>query len=191
MHRRDRRLQCEPARRPAAQGGQHKVGALADLGLVPQGAVLVLEQDQAPVRRCSRCPPGIGQQQQRQQAANLAFVRHEFSEHAGEADRQVGEVGPDEVGSDRVGVTGRVKQVHDGEHGVKPVGQLGEVRDPVRDPGGRDFLLGPGHTGRHGGLGDPKRAGDLRRADPADQPQGQRDLRLPGQGRMAAGEDQP
>ena len=87
-------------------------------------------------------------------------------------------------------MTGGVEQVNHGEDRVQPVRQLGRPGHPVRDPGGRDLLLGPGDPGRHGRLGHQERLRDLRRGQAAHQPQRQRHLRLPGQGRMAAGEHQ-
>jgi hypothetical protein len=44
---------------------------------------------------------------------------------------------------------------------------------------------------RHGRLAHQERTGDLGGGQPAHHPQGQRDLRLPGERRVAAGEDQP
>ena len=62
---------------------------------------------------------------------------------------------------------------------------------PVRDAGRGDLLLRPGDPGGHRRLADQEGARDLGRGQPAQQPQGQRDLRLDGERRVAAGEDQP
>ena len=88
-------------------------------------------------------------------------------------------------------MTGGEHQVHDGQHGVEPVRQFGGIRYPVRDPGRRDLLLRPGDPGGHGRLGHQERPRNIAGGQTAHQPQRQRDLSLPGQRRMAAGEDQP
>ena len=81
-------------------------------------------------------------------------------------------------------------QVDDGQHGPEPVGQVGLVRDPVGDPGVADLALGPDQPLGHGRLGHQEGAGDLGGGEPAQQPQGQRDLGAGGERRVAAGEDQ-
>jgi len=65
------------------------------------------------------------------------------------------------------------------------------ARHPVRDSGELDLALGANQTLRHGRLGDQEGAGHFAGAQPTEQPQGQRNLRLGGQGRVATGEDQP
>ena len=70
-------------------------------------------------------------------------------------------------------------------------GSSAALGHPVGDPGRRDLLLGPGHPGRHRRLRDQEGLRDLGGGQPADQPQGERDLGLPGQGGVAAGEHEP
>ncbi len=57
--------------------------------------------------------------------------------------------------------------------------------------GGPDLALGPDDPLGHGCFGHEERPRDLRRLEPAEQPQGQRDLGGLVQRRMTAGEDQP
>ena len=73
--------------------------------------------------------------------------------------------------------TSAVSLLH--EHGVDPCGQLVGVRDPVGDPGGRDLLLRPRDPRGHRRLGHEERPRHLCGRQPADEPQRQRDLRLP------------
>src|SRR5262249_54024755 len=63
--------------------------------------------------------------------------------------------------------------------------------DPVRNPGAGDLSFGAGDPPRDGRLMDQERAGDLGGGQAAHHPQGERDLRWPGQRRVAGGEDQP
>ena len=73
---------------------------------------------------------------------------------------------------------------------VDPRGQLRERRDPVRDAGGGDLLLGPRDPGRHRRLAHQEGPGDLCRGQPAEQAEGERHLRVRRERRVAAGEDQ-
>jgi hypothetical protein len=61
-------------------------------------------------------------------------------------------------------------------------------RHPERDPGRLDLPLGPDQPLRHRGLRDEERVRDLVGGEAAERPQGQGDLCLDGQCRMAAGE---
>ncbi len=93
--------------------------------------------------------------------------------------------------ADRCRVAGGEDQVYDVEDGADPLGELVRRRHPVRDPGGDDLLLGPGDPRGHRGLLHQERAGHLGRGQTAHQPQRQGDLGVPGQGGVAAGEDEP
>jgi hypothetical protein len=64
-------------------------------------------------------------------------------------------------------------------------------RDSVRDSGFGDLPLGAGDPLRHSRFTHQERPGDLGRGQAANDPQGERDLCLLGQRRMAAREDQP
>jgi hypothetical protein len=82
-------------------------------------------------------------------------------------------------------------QVDDGEHGRQPPGQVGLGRDAVRDSRVPDLALGPDQPLGHGGLRHQERVRDLRRGEPAQQPERQRDLGAGAQRRVAAGEHEP
>ena len=135
--------------------------------------------------------PGLGQQEQREQAHHLGLVGHQGREHAGEADALPAQVVYDAspaAGSVRAGV---VDEVDNGEHGPQPLGQLVLRWHPVGDVGDLDLAFGADQTLGHGRLGDEEGPRHLIGAQPAEQPQRERHLRLKGQSRMAAGEDQP
>ena len=68
--------------------------------------------------------------------------------------------------------------------------QLGG-RHPQRDVGVPDLGLGTGDALADRGLGLQQCAGDLRHGQPGNQPQGQRELRYPVEGRVGAGEHHP
>jgi hypothetical protein len=61
---------------------------------------------------------------------------------------------------------------------------------PERDAGVLDLALRAHEALRHRLLGDEKRPGDLATSEPAQRPQGERDLRIEAKRRMATGEDQ-
>jgi hypothetical protein len=77
------------------------------------------------------------------------------------------------------------------EHRGQARGELVAAGDLERHAGLAQRALGAHDALRDGPLGDEERARDLRRRQPADEPQGQGDARLPGQDRVASHEDQP
>ncbi len=81
-------------------------------------------------------------------------------------------------------------QIEHREHGRQPVGQVGLVRDAVRDARLADLVLGADHPLRDRRFGHEEQAGDLGGRQPAEQPQGQGDLRRRPERGVAAGEDQ-
>jgi hypothetical protein len=87
-------------------------------------------------------------------------------------------------------VPSREQQVDDGKHRTQTLRQFGRTRHPVRDPGGRDLLLGPGDPGGHRRLRHQQRLRDVTCRDPAHQPQRESQLGVLRQRRMAAQEDQ-
>src|SRR5207302_2087884 len=81
-------------------------------------------------------------------------------------------------------------EVHDRQHGPNTSGQVGFVRDSIRDPRVTDLALGAHQALRHGRLGNEERTCDLRCGQSAQESERQRDLGLHGERRMAAGEHQ-
>jgi hypothetical protein len=82
-------------------------------------------------------------------------------------------------------------QVEDGQDRPQAIREIGLARDPIGDAGVADLALRADDALRHRGLGYQERSGDLRRAQPAQQPQRECDLGGLAQRRMAAREDQP
>ncbi len=191
VHRVDGCLDLVRAGLAAAQALPDQRLALRDELPVPPAAVLVGQQHQAALRRGAGRAPGLRQQHQREQPGHLGLVRHQPGQQPAEPDRLGAQVGPDQLvtGAGRVSLV--EDQVHHGQHRAEPARQLGFAGHPVRDPRVADLALGPDQPLRHRRLRHQERVRDLRRAQPAEQPQGQRDLRGGAQRGMAAGEDQP
>ena len=158
---------------------------------VPQGTVLLLEQEQASVRGGARGPAGIGEEDQRQQTGHVGVSGKEGAQHPGEVERPLDEVGPDEVLPRRRPVTGREEQQQHRQHGVDAGRHLVRRRHTERDAGGGDLLLRPRDPGRHRRLGDEEGTGDLCRRQAAEEAQRQGDLGIRRERRVAACEDEP
>ena len=169
----------------AAQAPADDRLALLDQGPIPSGAVLLAEQHEGAVGPRARRAAGLGQEQQRQQAGHLRLVGHQ---------RRQDPCQPDRLGAEtrfgRAGQPGVVDEVDDGQHRAQAVGQLVILRHAVGDPGGLDLALGAHEALRHRRLGDEEGARDLLGRQPAEQAQGERHLRLRGERRVAAGEDE-
>ena len=132
---------------------------------------------------------GVQQQEQRQQPLRLRLVRHQLGEHPGEPDRLRAQVKPHQgAGGRRVAFV--ENQVDDGEDRLEAGGKLGFRGHAIGDAGATDLAFGPDDPLGHGCLGHEERPGDLWRFEPAEQPEGKRDLGGLVQRRMAAGEDQ-
>jgi hypothetical protein len=81
-------------------------------------------------------------------------------------------------------------EVDDSEHGVEPLRKQVGGRDSERDRGVADLVLRAGKPLAHRLERDKQRGGHLLGGQPAECAQGQRDLGVQGECRMAAGEDQ-
>ena len=186
----DRGLQLVRAGLVAAQQAADERVALRDLGARPRA--------HGPGRRAARAHPplrargaaGVGQQQQREQAEHLGLVGHQLGQQAREPDRLRAQVLRASA-RQRSRVALVEDQVDDREHRLQPRRQVGLARHAVGDPRVADLALGAHQPLRHRRLGHEERARDLGRAQPAEQPQRERDLRGGRERRMAAGEDQP
>jgi hypothetical protein len=149
-------------------------------------AILLAQHHQGAVGPRPRGATRLGEQQQREQAGHLGLVRHERGKNPRQPDRLAAQP--------RFGWAGQpgvVDQVDDGQHGAEAVGQLGRLRHAVGDLGGLDLVLGADETTRHRWLCHQERSCDLLGRQAAKQPQSERHLRLRGQSRVAAGEDEP
>ena len=191
VHGADRRLQLVRPGLVAAQARAHQILALADQGPVPPAAVLVGQPDQRAVGGGAGRAARLGQQQQRHQAEHLRLVRHQAGQQPGQPDRLGAQLGADQrvPGGSRVPLV--EDQVDHGEHVRQPGGQRRVARHAVRDPRVSDLPLGPDQPLGDRRLGDQERAGDLGGLQPGHEPQGEGELRLGAQRRVAAGEDEP
>ena len=191
MHRVDRGLDLVRARLVAREQGADEGVPFRDQRRVPQRAILVRQQHDRAVRRSARAAPRFGEHEQREQPEHLCLVRHQLGEQSGEPDR----LGAQIVARQRIATARRVSlvvdQVDDGEYGSEPIGELRVFRDAIRDVGGANLPLRAYEALCHRRLRHEKRPGDLGRLEPADQTQGQSDLRTGRERRVAAGEDQP
>ena len=133
----------------------------------------------------------VGGQRQSQQPDTLRLVGHQLDQHTGKANRFVGQVDAVTQFAHRRVMAGGEHGVDSGQHGSQPVWKLVRVGHPVGDVGLGDLGLRPADPLADGGLGNQEHAGDVDRGQPADGSQGQRDLRLGREGRVAAGEQQP
>jgi hypothetical protein len=134
---------------------------------------------------------GLGEDEQRQEGGRLGRLRQEAMDHPRQIEPLPGEIGPHQLVAERGRMPGGVDEVDHLQDGVEPRGQVRELGDLIGDARDGDLPLGARDPRLDRRLLGEERLGDLGRRQPADQPQGQGDLRLPRQGRVAAGEDQP
>ena len=173
-----------------AQPAFHQIRRFSDRDRVPARAVLVGQQNQRPVRCEARLDPGHVESHQCQQAERLGLVGHQTDEQRGQPLRipcQVAAIGDRPV---RGEISLVEDEVEDGEDRFQPPWQLARLRDAVRDPGVADLALRSNQPLSDRCLGDEEGAGDLRRVEATDRAEGERDLRLPRQRWVAAGEEE-
>ena len=170
---------------PKGQRPVEREPALLDLVRVPEAAVLLAEQDELSRGRDARVAACVLQQEQRVQAVRLGLVRHQRREHGGEPDRL-----PAQLAAHGRAVAGVEDEIDRREHEPQPLRQQVLGRHAQRDAGVADLPLRPDEPLRERRLRDEEGARDLRRLEAADEAQRQRDLRLRGERRVAAGEDQ-
>ena len=151
----------------------HEGDSFGDGLAVPQLPVLFLEEQQAPVGGRPGRPTCIGQKNERQQPGHVGILRQKASQHPGQIERPLDEVGSNQIVANRCLVTSRVEQQHDCQHGVDAGRQLLRHRHTKRNPSRSDLLLRPCDTRRHCGLGDKEGAGHLGRREATEEAQGQ------------------
>ena len=147
-------------RRHALEALPHEGVSLGDQRPVPAAAVLLVQGDQLATGDPGRAA-GIDEQQEGEQARDLALVGEQLAQHAGETDRLVRQLDAHRVVA-RAGEVALVEdEVDDGEHGVQPLGQVGRLRHAVRDVRALDLRLRAGDALRHRGLGHEEGPRDL------------------------------
>ncbi len=184
----DRRLELVEPGAAERLGALEHPQALVDLARIPEVAVLVGEQHELTVGREARVAAGVLQQHQRQQPERLGLVGHQHAEQLREPDRLAAEVTANEGRASARRVALVEDQVDHPQRGGEAVGQDRVGRHPERDPGRPDLALGAHEPLRHRLLRDEERGRDLRRRQPADDAQGERDLHVGGERRVAARE---
>ena len=182
MERRDRRLDDVRAAALQREGPIERLAPAGDLGGVPARTVLVCEQHEL-----AAVEPGLAarvvEQHQRLEAVHLGLVRHQLGERRAEPERLRRQI-------DAAAVALVEDQVDDREHRRQPLRQQMVGGNAEGDARILDLPLRPREPPLHRLLGNEERAGDLLGAQPAERAQGQRDLRLETERRMAAREDQ-
>jgi hypothetical protein len=189
VHGRDRGLQLVRAERPArGEGLLDQVGAFGDQLPVPAAPVLVSKRDESAVWRGSRRAAGVGEQHEREQPGGLRVAGQQPAQHPGQPEALGCQVGALQLLAGRGRVALVEDQVQHLLHGPDPVVAVGRVRRREPCARGADLLLGTADPLRHRRLGHPERPRDLRRGQPADGAQRERDLRGRAQRRVAAEE---
>ncbi len=121
----------------------------------------------------------------------LGLVGHELAQRARQADGLGGEIPAHELGAAARGVPLVEQQVQHGQDRGGAFRQQVRGWHAVRDAGIVDLALRPHESLRHRRLGHEERSRDLGGGQAGERAQGERDLRLDRECRVAAGEDQP
>ena len=170
------------------EGSVEQGPALGDLPPVPPRPVLIGQQDQVLAVFISGepgLPARVVQQHQRQQAEHFGLGREQGGQHPAQPDRLGGQAWPV-----RIPVSLVEDEVHHGQDRAEAFGQPRAGRHAERDARHLDLGLGPGQPSFHGLGRNQEGPRDLLGGQAAHGAQGQRDLGLDGQGRMAAHEDE-
>ena len=160
---------------------------------MPAPPILVLEKHEIAGLVESGLASRIVQEHEGEETGRFRRRRwpHQHPHEAPEADGLGAEVGPHE----RLAPGGRIPlvedEIDDRQHRVDPRGHVLRVGHRVRDARVADLGLRADEALRHGRGRHEKRARDLVRLEAAQRAKRERDLRLGGQRRVAAGEDQP
>ena len=188
---RDRRPGAGTARADAATrraGG--RAGPRRSRRRSQSASVLVGEEDELSVGADARVAPRVLQQQQREQPEGLRLVRHQDAEELREADRLGAEIAADERVAGRGGVALVEDEVEHPEHVGHAVGEEVVGRHAERDARLAEPPLRADEPLRERRLRDEERARDLRRREPGDLAQRQRDARVDRERGMAAREQE-
>ena len=165
--------------------------SLGHLGVVPPGAVLLVERHELAVGVDARRRPRVLQQQQREQRPGLVLIGQQGGHEPREPDRLVLQVEAQQPVARRSEVPLVVHEHEHGEHAAESLGKLARRRHPVGNAGVADLALGAHEPLRHRRLGHEEGTRDLTGLEPADGAQRERHPRLERQRGMRAREDQP
>ena len=192
VHGRDRSLERIGPRRRGAQRFLDERAPFVELRAIPARSILMREQHQLARRVHPRLAPRIVQQHERVKRVHLGDGRRQ--ERTQEA-RQANGLGAQLAALQRLALRRRVAfvehQVDDRHYLGEPLGKLRRRRHAIGDARVLDLVLGAHQPLRHGRGRHQERARDLLGGEAAQRAQGERDLRLGGERRVTAGEDQP
>ena len=169
----------------------HQLMPFGDEVAVPQVAVLVGESDHRAVRVGAGGSAGVGEQHEGEQAGRFGFVGHQLDEDAAESDGLGGEVDSCQLVAGGGGVAFGEHEVDRGQDGVEPVRELGVAWDPVGGVVVAELAFGADDPLGDRRFGDDEGVGDLGGIQAAEESQGERDLGVGRQRRVAAQEHQP
>jgi hypothetical protein len=169
---------------PAAQGQRAIERHLCPLDRleVPERAILIAQEHHGLLVEPG-LPAGVVDEHEREQPVDLGLVRHQLGEGAPEPDRLRRQVAAAAVALVE-------DQIDDGEDRGQPVREEVGWGHPEWDPGFLDLALRPDQPLGHRRLGDDEGARDLLGGQSSERPERQGDLRVHGQRRVTAGEEQ-
>jgi hypothetical protein len=171
------------------EGALDEIFSFGNLMAIPERAILIFQEDQISFAGGSGEAAGIVQEHESEEAEHFGLWE-QFHEEAGETDCFGGEIGAGERLAGGCGVAFVEDQVDDMEDGIESLGQVGRRGDLLGDAGVLDFGFGADDAlGVRGRIGEDS-AGDLFGGQAADFAEGEGDLRIGRDGRMAAGENQ-
>ena len=174
----------------ASQARSHERLTLGDEVAIPQDSLLVSEQDHLARVVTARRTARFHEQHQRQQTHHFGLAGHQDVEQSPEAEGFSRQVLAHQRGPRARGVPLIEDEIHDGEHGPEPCGQLLLRWHAVGDAGVADLAFRTHQPLRHGRFRHEKRAGNLGGRQSTEQAQRERHLCLGGKRRVAAGEDE-
>ena len=119
VDRRDGSLQCVTSDGSFLERVREQCDAFCDSGLVPQGAVLLVERDELAGGSGARGATGIGEEHKGEQTGYLGIVGQHCVSGAGETDGFGGEVGAREVGSGAGGIALVEDEIENVENGAE------------------------------------------------------------------------
>ena len=191
MHRLDGCLELVGPGPSALQALVNELLPLLDERPAPAAPVLLRQGEQLSLGADARVQARGGQEHQREQTQDLRLLGEELDQEAPEPDGLFAEVDADQAIPRGRGVAFIEDQVDDGEHASEPLSELAQLGHAVGDARLADLRFGADQALSQRGLWHQERAGDFVGFEAAEEAQGQRHPGGQGEGRVAAGEDQP
>ena len=190
MQRGDGCLHLQRTWPPLDKGLLDERESFGDRVAVPTASVLLLERCLGPVRVDARVAPGMVQQHEREQSSRLGLVGQEVEQQTPEPDRLVAQLPTHESVALGRAVALVEHEVDHRQRGIETIGQQCGRRQGERNVRGFHLPLGPHEPLRHRRLGHEEGPCDRCGRQTVDDAQGQCDLRVEGQGGVAAEEDE-